>query len=107
MPLYFDMQVDELIKKEAIGPKDVVNHNTMMRKAFSINATASELYATYFEMPTLHYMAVPWDLFAKQIDDIPLPIRREGVNENLLIKADKQKKYLRKVYEAGYLLGKI
>ena len=106
-PLYFDMQVDELIKKEAIGPKDVVNHNTMMRKAFSICATASELYATYFEMPTLHYMAVPWDLFAKQIDDIPLPIRREGVNENLLIKADKQKKYLRKVYEAGYLLGKI
>ena len=107
MPLYFDMTVDELIKKEAIGPKDVINHNTMMRKAFSLNATALELYANYFDMPTLHYMAVPWDLWAKQIDDIPYEMRREGVNERLLTKADKQKKYLRKVYEAGYLLGKI
>ncbi len=107
MPLYFDMQVDELIKKEAIGPKDVVNHNTMMRKSFSMCATTNDLYANYFDMPTLHYMAIPWDLWANKIDDIPLPIRYQGFNEKLLTKADKQKKYLRKVYEAGYLLGKI
>ena len=31
MPLYFDMTCDTLIKKEAIGPKDVINHNIMMR----------------------------------------------------------------------------
>jgi hypothetical protein len=52
-------------------------------------------------------MAVPWDMWTKVIDDIPLNLRREGVNERILQKANKQKKYLRKVVEAGYLLGKI
>ena len=52
-------------------------------------------------------MAVPWDMWSNLIDDIPLNMRREGINERLLTKADKQKKYLRKVVEAGYLLGKI
>ena len=64
----------------------------MMRKAFSLNATALELYANYFDMPTLHYMAVPWDM-GKTIDDIPYEMRREGVNERLPTKADKRKKY--------------
>jgi len=106
-PLYFDMTVDDLIKKEAIGPKDTINHNIMMRKAFSTCIDTIELFAHYHEMPTLHYMCVPWDMWTKCIDDIPLPIRREGINERLLIKSDKQKKYLRQVVEAGYLLGKI
>jgi len=46
-------------------------------------------------------------MWSNLIDDIPLNMRREGINERLLTKADKQKKYLRKVVEAGYLLGKI
>tara|TARA_B100000073_G_C23707207_1_gene562759 strand:+ start:115 stop:1101 length:987 start_codon:yes stop_codon:yes gene_type:complete len=106
-PLYFDMTVDDLIKKEAIGPKDTINHNIMMRKAFSTKLETIELFSEYHEMSTLHYMAVPWDMWSSLIDDIPLPIRREGINERLLTKADKQKKYLRQVVEAGYKLGKI
>ena len=58
-------------------------------------------------MSTLDYMSIPWDMWTKCIDDIPLPMRREGINERILIKSEKQKKYLRKVVEAGYLLGKI
>ena len=107
MPLYFDMRVDELIKREAIGPKDTLNHHTMMRKAFSVNVEQIVLYVDYYDMPTLQYMAVPWDMWTKCIDDIPLNLRKEGINERILVKADKQKKYLRKVVEAGYLLGKI
>tara|TARA_Y100000592_G_C5460156_1_gene313563 strand:+ start:381 stop:1379 length:999 start_codon:yes stop_codon:yes gene_type:complete len=107
MPLYFDMGTDELIKKEAIGPKDTINHNIMVRKAFSASLSSKELYDEYHMYPTLPFMAVPWDMWTKVIDNIPLNIRRDGINERLLLKADKQKKYLRKVVEAGYLLGKI
>lgn len=107
MPLYFDMRVDELIKREAIGPKDTMNHHTMMRKAFSVNIDQEDLWTDYYEQPTLFYMAVPWDMWTSLIDDIPLNLRREALNERMLQKADKQKKYLRKVVEAGYLLGKI
>ena len=107
MPLYFDMTCDILIKKEAIGPKDVINHNIMMRKAFSVNADTTDLWQDYHQLPTLHYMAFPYDMWTALIDDIPLNLRREGLNERLLQKADHQKRYLRKVVEAGYLLGKI
>ena len=79
----------------------------MMRKAFSTMMDTKELYLDYFHLPTLHYIAIPWDMWSNLIDDIPLNMRREGINERLLTKADKQKKYLRKVVEAGYLLGKI
>ena len=79
----------------------------MMRKAFSVNLQTAELFMDYYLLPSLFYMAVPWDLWTKSIDDIPLNLRREGVNERILQKANKQKKYLRKVVEAGYLLGKI
>ena len=107
MPLYFDMKVDELIKKEAIGPKDTINHNIMIRKAFSTSLSSKDLYEEYHMYPTLPFMAIPWDMWTSVIDNIPLNLRRDGINERLLIKADKQKKYLRKVVEAGYLLGKI
>tara|TARA_Y100000361_G_scaffold153964_1_gene177477 strand:- start:1932 stop:2918 length:987 start_codon:yes stop_codon:yes gene_type:complete len=107
MPLYFDMTCDTLMKKEAIGPKDTINHNIMMRKAFSVNADTTDLWQGYHQLPTLHYMAFPWDMWTAVIDDIPLNLRREGLNERLLVKADHQKRYLRKVVEAGYLLGKI
>ena len=79
----------------------------MMRKAFSVNLQTAELFMDYYLLPSLFYMAVPWDLWTRSIDDIPLNLRREGVNERILQKANKQKKYLRKVVEAGYLLGKI
>jgi hypothetical protein len=107
MPMYFDMNVDELIKKESIGPKDTINHNVMMRKAFSLSMDTAELFIEYHQLPTLFYMAVPWDMWSKLIDEIPINRRREGFNERILQKADKQKKYLRKIVEAGYLLGKI
>ena len=107
MPLYFDIKVDDLIKREAIGPKDTINHNIMMRKAFSVNIDTVDLFEEYHYMPTLPFMATPWDMWGSAIDNIPLNLRRSGINERLLIKVDKQRKYLRQVVEAGYLLGKI
>jgi len=101
------MKIDELIKKEAIGPKDTINHNIMIRKSFSTSLSSKDLYEEYHMYPTLPFMAIPWDMWTSVIDNIPLNLRRDGINERLLIKADKQKKYLRKVVEAGYLLGKI
>ena len=79
----------------------------MMRKAFSLSMDTAELFIEYHQLPTLFYMAVPWDMWSKLIDEIPINRRREGFNERILQKADKQKKYLRKIVEAGYLLGKI
>ena len=107
MPLYFDMTVDDLIKKEAIGPKDTINHNIMMRKAFSVNIQTFELWEDYYKLPTLPFIATPWDMWGSTIDNIPLNLRRSGINERILFKVDKQRKYLRQVVEAGYLLGKI
>jgi hypothetical protein len=107
MPLYFDMTVDDLIKKESIGPKDTINHNIMMRKAFSVNISRLELFQEFHVMPTLYYMGVPWDMWGTMIDNIPLNIRNSGFNERILQKANHQKRYLRKVLEAGYLLGKV
>jgi hypothetical protein len=72
-----------------------------------LSMDTAELFLGYHELPTLFYMAVPWDMWSNLIDEIPLNLRREGVNERILQKADKQKKYLRKIVEAGYLLGKI
>ena len=50
--VYFEQYLRNLIKKEAIGPKDTINHNIMMRKAFSTNIDTLELFAHYYEMPT-------------------------------------------------------
>ncbi len=106
-PTYFNGKLDELIKREAIGPKDVINYNVMLRKSYALSIDKYNLVRSYYKLPTLTFMAIPFDLYAKQIDNIPINLRNEAINEKILEKADKQKKYLRQVVEAGYLLGKI
>lgn len=107
MPLYFDGRVDKLIKIEAIGAKDCINHNIMMRKSFSLCVPVLDLALAYENYPTLWSMAVPWDCWANVIDEIPMSIRKQGLNEQILIKSAKQKKHLAAVVKAGYLLGKV
>jgi hypothetical protein len=50
---------------------------------------------------------MPWDLWAKQIDNIPLNLRGAATCDNLLDKAERQKKMIESVTKAGYLFGKI
>ena len=107
MPLYFDGQIDKLIKLEAVGAKDCVNYNVMMRKSFSICVPIHELSQPYELVPTLWGMAIPYDCWTSVIDEIPMNIRKQALNESILNKATKQKKHLRKVVEASYLLGKV
>ena len=107
MPLYFNMGLDKLIVLEAIGAKDCINHQIAMRKAFSITIDGNVLWEDWEGMSTLLGLSVPWDLWAQQLDNIPLNMRWQIFNEKILIKAEKQKKHVRKVVEAGYLLGKI
>ncbi|NDG53597.1 MAG: hypothetical protein EBY39_11335, partial [Flavobacteriia bacterium] len=66
-----------------------------------------ELVTSYEDIPTLWSMAVPWDCWSSVIDEVPLSIRKQGYNEQILIKAAKQKKHLAAVVKAGYLLGKV
>ena len=107
MPLYFDGRVDKLVKIEAIGAKDCINHNVMMRKSFSICVPVIDLATAYENFPTLWSMAVPWDCWSNVIDEVPLAIRKQALNEQILIKSAKQKKHMAAVVKAGYLLGKV
>ena len=107
MPLYFNMSVDKLIVMEAIGAKDCINNQIAMRKAFSVTIDGQALWEDWEGMSTLFGLAVPWDLWAQQLDNIPLNMRWQIFNEKILVKAEKQKRHVRKVVEAGYLLGKI
>ena len=67
----------------------------------------SILNCPYHALPTIYQLAVPFDQWTSLIDKIPLNLRNASLNEVLLIKADNQKRYLRKVVEAGYQLGKL
>ena len=107
MPLYFNMSVDKLIVMEAIGAKDCINNQIAMRKAFSVTIDGQALWEDWEGMSTLFGLSVPWDLWAQQLDNIPLNMRWQIFNEKILVKAEKQKRHVRKVVEAGYLLGKI
>ncbi len=106
-PLYINGKDDELLRHEAVGPKDAFNYNLMLRKSWSIEMPRSVLMCPYHELPTIYQLAVPFDQWSMLIDKIPLNLRNANLNERLLQKADNQKKYLRKVVEAGYQLGKM
>ena len=106
-PQYINGKDDELLRHEAVGPKDAFNYNLMLRKSWSIEMPRSVLMCPYHELPTIYQLAVPFDQWSMLIDKIPLNLRNANLNERLLQKADNQKKYLRKVVEAGYQLGKM
>ena len=66
-----------------------------------------ELISPYHNIPTLFFLAMPWDLWAKQLDNIPTNLKSEAVGEVLLDKAERQRKMVESVTKAGYLYGKI
>lgn len=106
-PTYFNGKVEKLIEREALGPKECINHNVMLRKSYMVNIDKGNLLMNYHSIPTLIYLSIPFDLYSNLIPKIPMNIRMAGINEQMLEKAEKQRKYFKKVIEAGYLLGKI
>lgn len=107
MPLYASMDLDYLLKVDAIGMADTLNHNILMRKAFSITCDHKYLISEYANCPVSVALSVPFDLYANLIDKIPLNLRNARVNESILLKAEKQKQASRRILEAGYILGKV
>jgi len=107
-PTYFNGKVDKLFLVEAMGAKDAINCNIMLRKAYTIQTPGlQELISPYWNLPTLLFLAMPWDLWAKQLDNIPTNLKSEVVAEVLLDKAERQRKMIESVTKAGYLYGKI
>jgi len=107
-PTYFNGKVDKLFLVEAMGAKDAINCNIMLRKAYTISLPGiQELVSPYWNIPTLFFLAMPWDLWAKQLDNIPTNLKSEVVSEQLLDKAERQRKMVESVTKAGYLYGKI
>ena len=98
---------DSLIDDEALEIIDLINHNIMMRKSFSINIQHVDLVKPYHQLCTSKLFALPWDCYTSLIDNIPQNYRDEKINETLLIKADRQKIASRKLLENGYQLGKL
>ena len=107
-PTYFNGKVDKLFLVESMGAKDAINCNIMLRKAYTIQMPSiQELISPYHNIPTLFFLAMPWDLWAKQLDNIPTNLKSEAVGEVLLDKAERQRKMVESVTKAGYLYGKI
>tara|TARA_Y100000590_G_scaffold238717_1_gene268540 strand:- start:33 stop:1070 length:1038 start_codon:yes stop_codon:yes gene_type:complete len=106
-PTYFNGKVDKLLFLEAMGAKDAINCNIMLRKAYSIEVDFQLMIAPYWNVPTLPFLAMPWDLWAKYIDNIPVNLRWEVTCSNLLDKAERQRKMVESITKAGYLYGKI
>jgi len=107
LPLYMNGKNDSLIDDEALEIIDLINHNIMMRKSFSINIQHVDLVKPYHQLCTSKLFALPWDCYTSLIDNIPQNYRDEKINETLLIKADRQKIASRKLLENGYQLGKL
>lgn len=105
-PVYFSGHADQLIRKEALGPKDCLNHNLLLRKSYAMNFHKLLLAAPVHLIPTLTYMATPFEAYEQLIDKIPTNIRYAGLNELIITKSMKQKRFLRKALEAKYLMGK-
>jgi len=105
-PVYFSGHLDQLIRKEAIGPKDCLNHNLLLRRCYALNHHAILIAGLFHLTPTLSYMATPFEPYERLIDKIPTNIRYAGLNELIITKSMKQKRFLRKALEAQYLMGK-
>ena len=107
VPTYMNGTVDWLIQLDAIGLRDIVNYNVMLRKSYSLNIQNQWLTRPYKDCPTGIQLGVPWDCYTNLIDKIPLQFRNHRLNENLLIKAEKQKATMGSLAKVGYRLGKI
>ncbi len=107
MPRYMNGKNDFLIENDAIGLKDIVNYNVMLRKSYTLNIQHKWLSEEYFRMPTGIQLGLPWDMYTALIDKIPLQFRNHELNEKLLIKSNKQKQVLEKILKVGFRLGKI
>lgn len=107
VPLYMNGKNDILIQEDAIEAKDLMDYNVMLRKSWSINIQHKWLHLEYWQTPIGVQLAVPWDLYTRQIDNIPLEYRNARANEILLTKAEKQKQQFGKLLETGFILGKI
>ena len=106
-PTYFNGKIDRLIDLEAIGARDCINANIRLRKSYSLTCEWQKWVSPYWNIPTMTYIAMPWDMWTKYIDDIPFNIRPGAVCEQLLDKADRQKGLIKSITEAGYLAGKV
>ena len=107
MPIYMNGRNDWLIQLDAIGLRDIVNYNVMLRKCYTINIQNHWLAEDYNLLPTGIQLAMPWDLYTGLIDKIPMNFRNHALNEKLLIKAQKQKDMLEKSLKTGFRLGKV
>ena len=87
MPIYMNGRNDWLIQLDAIGLRDIVNYNVMLRKSYTINIQNHWLTEDYNKLPTGIQLAMPWDLYTGLIDKIPMNFRNHALNEKLLIKA--------------------
>lgn len=107
MPVYVNGKNDKLLTYEALNTKDFINHNVIMRKAFSVHVKPEWLLKKYEYLPAGVQLGIPWDLWTAQIPNIPVNLRNARINELLLFKSNKQKQVSRKLIEVGYKLGKI
>tara|TARA_B100001778_G_C18598638_1_gene636049 strand:+ start:1032 stop:1976 length:945 start_codon:yes stop_codon:yes gene_type:complete len=106
-PLYVNGKLDRLIQLDALGPKEMLDYNIMLRKSLSIDIEHQYLARDYGNLNTGVQLSVPWDCYTKLIDKIPVNFRNSRLNELLLIKAAKQKAMAGKLLKAGFHLGKV
>ncbi len=106
-PTYFNGKIDRLIELEAIGARDCIDANIRLRKSYSLTCDWQKWVSPYWNIPTMTYIAMPWDMWTKYIDNIPFNIRPGAICEQLLDKAERQKGFIKSVTEAGYLVGKV
>ena len=106
-PIYVNGRLDQLVERDAIPAKELLDYNVMLRKSWSINIEHRYLSREYLELSTGVQLAVPWDCYTSLIDRIPLNFRNAKLNEILLQKAEKQKAIAGKLVKRGFILGKV
>jgi len=106
-PLYVNGKVDTLVELDAVGAKELLDYNVMLRKSWSIDVEHRFLAKDYLLLQTGLQLAVPWDCYTRLIDSIPLNFRNARLNEVLLTKTTKQKATTGKLVERGFYLGKV
>ena len=107
MPLYMSGNVDNLLLKDCLGLKEVADYNNMLRKGYSLEISNKWAMRDYMNIPVSIQLGVPWDCYTILIDKIPVQFRNARLNEQLLIKAQKQKTTLGKLLQTGFKLGKL
>lgn len=107
MPVYADGKLDDLVTTDSLGPLDCLNYNKMLRKAWTLQIDTQYLTAKYENLKTSIQLSTPWDLYTDLIDTIPVNFRDAAINENLLLKAEKQKYISKNLLDTGFKLGKL